>query len=223
VSAAERLPASFLAPLFESVVARAIEPVEDAVAELAEGEAELIARAVASRRREFSTGRRLARRLLAERGVVAGPILRDDDRVPIWPAQFTGSISHSRDYAVVALCAAEDCFGVGVDVEPDEPVQPGIERIVCTEAERRWLDAADTEETARGRRVKLFFSAKEAVYKAFYPRVRVFWGFHDVTLELDEPSGRFDAILPASAGRARAEGRFVRGHGTIVSGVLAPC
>ena len=60
------------------------------------------------------------------------------------------------------------------------------------------------------------------MYKAFYPRVRVFWGFHDVTLELDESAGRFGAILPASAGRARAEGRFVRGHGTIVSGVLAP-
>jgi 4'-phosphopantetheinyl transferase EntD len=198
----------FLRPLFDPLVARAIGPVEDAVAELSEGERDLVTRAVESRRREFSTGRRLARRLLAERGLSPGPILRDDDRVPIWPASVTGSISHSRDYAVVAVCDADACFGVGIDIEPDEPVKPGIERIVCTDA--------------RGRRVKLFFSAKEAVYKAFYPRVRVFWSFHDVTLALAERRGRFIATLPASAGRAQVEGRFVRGHGTIVSGVLAP-
>ena len=210
-----------LRPLFDSTIARAIAPIEDAVAELSEVERGLIARAVESRRREFSTGRRLARRLLAERGIAPGPILRDDDRVPIWPASITGSISHCRDYAVVALCGADSCFGVGIDIEPDEAVKPGVERIVCTATERRWLDGEDGDDEARGRRVKLIFSAKEAVYKAFYPRVRVFWGFHDVALELDERRGCFVAALPTSAGRAHVEGRFVRGHGTIVSGVLA--
>ncbi len=216
------LPETFLAPLFEGGVARAIAPVEDAVAELAVEEAALVVRAVESRRREFSTGRRLARRLLAERGIAPGPILRDEDRVPIWPERIAGSISHSREFAVVAVCDAAACFGVGVDIEPDEPVKIGGERLVCTDAERSWLDGFDSDEADRGRRVKLFFSAKEAVYKAFYPRVRVFWGFHDVTLELDEHAGRFVARLPPSAGRSHAEGRFVRGHGTIVSGVLAP-
>ncbi len=211
-----------LRPLFDPSVARAIAAVEDAVAELSEVERGLIARAVESRRREFSTGRRLARRLLAERGLPPGPILRDDDRVPIWPSSVTGSISHSRDYAVVAVCDAKACFGVGIDIEPDEPVKPGIERIVCTDAERRWLDGEEGDDAARGRRVKLFFSAKEAVYKAFYPRVRVFWGFHEVSLELAERRGGFVATLPASAGRAQVEGHFVRGHGMIVSGVLAP-
>ncbi len=216
------LPESFLSPLFEPAVARAIASVVDATGELEAAEAALIARAVASRRQEFSTGRRLARRLLAARGIAPGPILRDDDRVPIWPTGITGSISHSREFAVVALCDASACFGVGVDVEPDEPVKPGIERHVCTSAERAWLDGFDQDEAERGRRVKLFFSAKEAVYKAFYPRVRVFWGFHDVTLELDEAGGRFRAALPQSADRRHAEGRFVRGHGTLVCGVLAP-
>jgi 4'-phosphopantetheinyl transferase EntD len=222
VDLAVELPESFLTPLFDAAVARAIAPVVDATAELSSEEAALVARAVESRRREFSTGRRLARRLLADRGIAPGPILRDDDRLPIWPIPITGSISHSREFAVVAICEAAACFGVGVDVEPDEPVKPGIERHVCTAAERHWLDGFDLDEAERGRRVKLVFSAKEAVYKAFYPRVRVFWGFHDVTLELDEAGGRFRAALPASAGRSHVEGRFVRGHGTIVSGVLAP-
>lgn len=216
----EKLEA-LLEPLFDPTVARAIEPVADAVAELAADERELIARAVESRRREFSTGRRLARRLLVERGIAPGSILRDADRVPIWPVGVTGSISHCREHAVVAVCDANACFGVGVDIEPDEPVKPGIERIVCTAAERSWLDGEEGGEEARGRRVKLVFSAKEATYKAFYPRVRVFWNFHDVTLELDERSGVFVATLPPSAGRSTIEGRFVRGHGTIVSGVLA--
>lgn len=210
-----------LEPLFDVSIARAIAPVEDAVAELSEAERGLIARAAESRRREFSTGRKLARRLLAERGIAAGSILRDDDRVPIWPLDVTGSISHCRDYAVVALCDADACFGLGIDIEPDEPVKPGVERIVCTDSERLWLGGGDESEEIRGRRVKLIFSAKESVYKAFYPRIRTFWNFHDVVLELDEVRGRFVAALPASAGRAFVEGRFVRGHGTIVSAVVA--
>ena len=44
-------------------------------------------------------------------------------------------------------------------------VEDLVPDIVCTETERRWLDAADADEDTRGRRVKLFFSAKEAVYK----------------------------------------------------------
>lgn len=212
---------ALLEPLFDASIARAIAPVVDAVAELTEEERSLVARAADSRRREFSTGRKLARRLLAEQGIAARSILRDDDRVPIWPPNVTGSISHCRDYAVVAVCDAHACFGLGVDIEPDEPVKPGVERIVCTEAERRGLGGGDECDPIRGRRVKLFFSAKEAVYKAFYPRVRTFWNFHDVALELDEGRGRFVAALPASAGRAHVEGRFVRGHGMIVCGVLA--
>jgi len=238
MTGAERMPASSghpiaerspLEPLFEAAHARgrvraAIAPVTDEVDSLWPAERPFIERAVAGRRREFASGRRLARRLLRELALPECAILRDDDRVPVWPAAVVGSISHSAERVVVALARAESAYGLGIDVEPDEAVKEGIERIVCTGEERAWLDRSAPGESPleRARRVKLFFSAKEAVYKAFYPRTRVFWGFHDVTLELDEPAGRLLARLPASAGQPEAEGRFVRLPGTLVSAFVIP-
>jgi len=226
------LDRAVLAPLFEAAADRvryALAPIEPEAAEalvasLLPGERALVERAVASRRREFATGRRLAHRLMAELGLPDGPLLRDADRVPTWPADVVGSISHSRELAVVAVARAAALFGIGIDVEPDEAVKEGIERIVCTAAESAWLDrvTAGQPPAERGRKVKLVFSAKEAVYKAFYPRVRVFWNFHDVTLEIDEGAGRIAARLPASADRKVAEGGFVRAEGVLVSAFVVP-
>jgi hypothetical protein len=62
---------------------------------------EAIARAVARRRDEFTTGRRLAHEALARLGCVAASLPPDRDRVPRWPESFVGTISHSG-----SLCAA---------------------------------------------------------------------------------------------------------------------
>lgn len=199
-----------------------IVPIEAGLDALFDAERLLVEQAVASRQREFASGRRLARRLLAELGLPDAPILRDADRVPCWPEAAIGSISHCRDLAVVAVARRSAVAGIGIDIEPDEGVAEGIERIVCTAEESRWLDACGGSSELRARRVKLVFGAKEAVYKAFYPKVRVFWGFHDVTLEIDEAEGRIEARLPTSADRPRAEGAFVRAHGALVSAFVIP-
>jgi len=180
-------------------------------------ERELVASAVASRQRDFSTGRVLARRLLEARGLPREPLLRDADRVPTWPPGIVGSISHTQGLVVAAVAASGAFQGIGVDVEPDEPVGEGVERVVCRVAERPWLEAEGDSE--RGRRCKIVFSIKEAVYKAFYPRVRVFWNFHDVELEIDLEAERFEARLPESAGRPSIGGRVVRRGGWILSAV----
>ena len=213
--------------LFEPTVRIGIAPVRDELADLSAAERALVEGAVRTRKNEFATGRRLAHRLLAELGVAAGPILRDADRVPIWPEGIVGSISHSRTLAVAALARAAHGSGIGIDIEPDVAVRDGVERVVCTPFEQTWLDSAPSitpsdpdPRSDRARWVKLFFSAKESVYKAFFPRIRVFWGFHEVELEIDPVAGRFDASLPASADRQRITGRFARKDGVIVSGVL---
>lgn len=178
----------------------------------------LVERAVASRRREFSTGRVLARRLLARLGAPDGPILRSEDRVPIWPAGWGGSISHCTGLCVVAVAPLARQRGLGIDVEPDEPVSDGIERVVCRGGEHAWIDAAP-DASARARRVKLVFSVKEATYKAFYPELRTFWSFQDVEVEIDEAGGRFLARLPEGPDVRAIEGRVLRRRGWILSSV----
>ena len=198
--------------------------IVDRTAELIGAEDEAIARAVDSRRAEYATGRVFARSLLESLGAPRVPLLREPDtRLPLWPDAFVGSITHSDALCVVAVARATDHAGVGLDVEPDAPTDSEIERVVLRDHEHDWVGqgaGADPEE--RSRRCRLVFSAKEAVYKAFYPRTRTFWSFQDVVLDLDLEAGSFEASLPESAGRAKATGLVVRREGWIFSAVALP-
>lgn len=207
-----------LAGLFAASVRTETATLEYGRPDLRPGERRLIERAVESRQREFATGRVVARRLLTELGFPGFELLRDDDRVPIWPTSVVGSISHTAHRCVVAVTRDPEIIGLGLDIERDTPTKTGLERRICTARERAWLaESGDPDE--RGRRCKLVFSAKEAVYKSFFPRLREFWGFQSVELDVDLETGCFEAALPASSGRATIPGRFRRREGFLVTAV----
>ncbi len=132
-----------------------------------------------------------------------------------------GSISHTatqdRGLCVVAVARAEQHHGVGVDVEPDAPVSQGLEASICCVQELEWIAVEGRAEL--GRRCRIVFSVKEAVYKAFFPRVREVWGFMEVGVEIDLQGEVFRASLPKNAGRSEIEGRILRREGWILSGV----
>lgn len=194
--------------------------IGDHVAELATEERAFIETAVAKRQHEFATGRLLARRLLARLGHPDFPLLRAEDRIPVWPAGVVGSISHASHVCLAAVAEASVCGGIGIDLEPDEAVDADIERVICRDGEHAWVAAAGEGE--RGRRRRIVFSVKEAVYKAFYPRTRTFWSFQDVSVEIDLSGGSWRAHLPESAGVAEAEGRVALREGWIVSAIALP-
>jgi 4'-phosphopantetheinyl transferase EntD len=206
-----------LADLFDADVQAASSPLVFDPDDLPAGESALVARAVDSRRREFSTGRVLARTLLRQLGAEIPELLRDTDRVPLWPSEVVGSISHCGDLCAVAIGKSSRFRGIGLDVEPDVPVKEGVERIVCRDSEHAWLDAASGDE--RSRRIKIIFSVKEAVYKAFYPELRTFWSFQDVETEIDLDGERFSASLPEGPEVREIEGRVARREGWILSAV----
>ncbi len=208
---------TLLRKLFDEEILVASSPLVFGEDDLTPGERQLVAKAVVSRRCEFSTGRVLARGLLRELGSETAELLRDSDRVPIWPEGVVGSISHCDDLCAVAIGDRARFRGVGLDVEPDEPVKEGVERVVCGPGESAWLDLAKGEE--RSRRIKMVFSIKEAVYKAFYPELRAFWGFQDVQTEIDLEGERFRASLPEGPEVREIEGRVVRRQGWILSAV----
>lgn len=203
--------------LFDDDVQILSSPLRFRAEDLPSAEAALVARAVDSRRSEFATGRELARTLLRRMGCEVSELLRDDDRVPCWPERVVGSISHCDDLCVVAIAPSTDYRGIGLDVEPDEPVKEGVERIVCRPGERTWLESVPPLE--RPRRIKLIFSVKEAVYKAFYPELRTFWSFQDVETEIDLEAGSFKASLPEGTEVREIEGRVARREGWILSAV----
>ena len=199
-------------------------------------EGDLVARAVAGRRREFLTGRNLARAALADLGVPPGPIGRRPDRSPAWPSGVIGSISHTDGLVAAAVArprrpgttggAPERLVGLGLDVEVDQPLPEEVAARVLRADERLALGTANTTEST------VVFSAKESVFKAVNPMTGRWLEPEDVEIRLDPDgtpasgpagSGTFEARL-AMAGPddpSLVAGRWVRLGGWVVTACVA--
>lgn len=142
----------------------------------------------------------LTAHVLTSLGVAGDLSARGAAGEPLWPAGVCGSISHTMDAngAVAVVCAAAKgrYQSIGLDL------QNAIRKPACNLRERIVIGAENPRtdfETLR------LFSAKEAVYKAFYPLVKQFFGFSDAELLWDESSqiyrGRLlKQLSPFSAG-----------------------
>lgn len=149
-----------------------------------------VGRAVDKRRREFTTGRACARLALERLGIDAVPILNGERGEPLWPSGVVGSITHCRGYRACAVARVGDVAAVGVDAEVDEPLPEGVLEQVAFGRELAMV-------AGRGAGVcldRLLFSAKEAVYKAWFPLAHRWLGFEDVELTIDV-GGAFGARL----------------------------
>ncbi|WNI19040.1 4'-phosphopantetheinyl transferase family protein [Actinacidiphila sp. ITFR-21] len=193
-------------------------------------EAEAITKAVAKRRAEYTAGRACARAALAAFGAPSGPILRDARRgAPVWPAGFVGSITHTEGYRAAAVARAGDILTLGIDAEPHGPLPDGVlDVILATPAEQAALDRLTAEHPAF-RWDRLLFSAKETVYKAWYPFHRRMLGFKEAELLFTRdpdtaagPAGGPAAGPRTAAGTPGAPGGLADGSGTYTARLLIP-
>lgn len=145
-----------------------------------EAEERLIDGACNKRRREFRAGRHCAHRALNRLGMPDQPILRYQDGSPIWPDGYLGSITHCRDLCLAACARHDPIRGIGLDVEPLEPLKPGLASKIQIAKETACLRTPGAKLPDR-----LVFSAKESLYKCFYPIVKRFFGFHSVEIMID--------------------------------------
>ena len=158
------------------------------------GEHQLIAGAVDGRRREFVTARRCARRALAGLGHPPTAILSGLRREPLWPAGVVGSITHCPGYRAAAVARSAELAGLGIDAEPHGPLPEGVAEQVVLPAERVQLARlAATHPGIRWDRV--LFSAKESVYKAWYPMTGRWLGFDEAHLSFDPAASAFRARI----------------------------
>ncbi|GGS12499.1 4'-phosphopantetheinyl transferase [Streptomyces aureoverticillatus] len=155
-------------------------------------EAAYVAKAVLKRQREFATARHCARLALAQVGVPPGPILRGDKGEPLWPDDIVGSMTHCLGYRAAVVARPDAVTSVGVDAEPAEPLSdPGVLDLVSDEAERATLAALAVEQPAVPWD-RLLFSAKESVYKAWFPLTKRWLGFEEAHLDI-RADGTFTA------------------------------
>jgi len=157
-------------------------------------EKEAIGRAVEKRRREFRTGRACARDALAQLGVEAQAIPSGPRGAPQWPAGIVGSITHCDGYRACAVARSADLLTIGIDAELDAPLPDGVIGDIALPEERRALEALAAAEPAVSWD-RLLFSAKEAVYKAWFPLAERWLGFEDARVEIDRERNAFSAQL----------------------------
>ncbi|OPG10209.1 4'-phosphopantetheinyl transferase [Microbispora sp. GKU 823] len=183
----------------------------------------LIARAVDRRRREFVTGRHCARLALARIGVTPVPIPRGERGAPVWPAGTVGSITHCSGYRAAAVASTDVARAVGIDAEPHEPLSEEVLVTIASPGEiaaLRALGDADGEVCWD----RILFSAKESVYKVWFPLTGRWLDFSEAVVDI-EPSGTFRARLlvadPAMGTRA-LRGRWVVSDGHIATSIALP-
>lgn len=134
-------------------------------------------------RRASGAARIVARSLVEQLGHKWAALPKSPAGPPIWPEGVLGSLAHDSSVAVAAVAPRENLAGIGIDIEPAEALPAELLEFVITPRERASL-AADP---CAGR---LFFVAKEAVYKAVFPLDHQFLGHHDVEIDLANQKAR---------------------------------
>ena len=131
-----------------------------------------------ARRRASGAARLAARRLLPElNGDAAAPLPRSTSGAPAWPDSFVGSLAHDDSYGAAAIGRRGALVGIGIDIEPAEPLPADLVDFVLTPPERRETSADPVAQ-------RLVFAAKEAVYKAIHPLDGSALEYADITIRL---------------------------------------
>ncbi|MGH3377385.1 MAG: 4'-phosphopantetheinyl transferase family protein [Actinoallomurus sp.] len=187
----------------------------------------VVARAVDKRRREFTTARGCARKALATLGLPPSPIVPGERGAPAWPAGVVGSMTHCDGFRAAAVAREERVRTVGLDAEPNGPLPEGVREAIATPTEIDWLAERDGD----GSGVfwdRLIFSAKESIYKAWFPLTHLWLDFEEAIVTPDPAAGTFEARLlvpgPVVDGRRLSgfAGRWIVANGLVATAITVP-
>ncbi|MFF2045652.1 4'-phosphopantetheinyl transferase [Kitasatospora sp. NPDC058170] len=214
---AEILPASVVVEAaYDDPPQARLEPAEEAV----------VAKAVETRRREFTTVRHCARLALGRLGVPYRPLVPGLRGAPSWPDGVIGSMTHCAGYRAAAVARPGDLASLGVDAEPALALPEGVLEAIALPGEQERIGKL-LAELPHLPWDRLLFSAKEAVYKAWFPLTGLFLEFAEADITLD-PDGTFHAVLlvpgPVVGGRTVGafDGRWIVRDGLLATAIAVP-
>jgi 4'-phosphopantetheinyl transferase EntD len=118
-----------------------------------------------------------------------------------------------------------DVVSMGIDAEPNKETAADVIGAVTDEAERAHLAELAAAEPGIGWG-RLLFSAKESVYKTWFPLTGRWLGFDDASVEIDPAARTFTARLrvpgPTVNGGPRNSfsGRWIVRDGLIITAIV---
>lgn len=136
-----------------------------------------------ARRAEYLAGRLAASLAMTEvEGALGtGQIGMNEDRSPVWPSGFAGSISHTLGYACSLVAHADRYPLIGIDIETIMDVKTAFE-VHSMIASCREMAELESSGLSYQESLTLLFSAKETLYKTLYPATKTFMHFSDAEL-----------------------------------------
>lgn len=189
------------------------------------GEEAAVARAVPKRRMEYTTARACAREAMMRLGLRPVAILSGQRGEPCWPRQLVGSITHCDGYRGAVLGRRREVASIGIDAEPNAPLPDLVLEAVSLPEERAWI-AACLRSHPQVSWDRLLFSAKESVYKVWYPLAPGYLDFSHAAITVDPDRGAFTARLlvpgPRLGGETltRLSGRWIVVDSIILTAVV---
>jgi 4'-phosphopantetheinyl transferase EntD len=147
-------------------------------------------------------------------------LLRGPRGEPRWPAGVVGSITHCAGYRAAAVAASTRAAAIGIDAEPDQSLPDGVLDVIAIPVELPMLRrlAASRPDVSWER---MLFSAKESVFKAWYPLAGHSLDFDEAAVAFDL-SGRFTARILVDAAVNVYIGRWLAVDGLVVTGIVVP-
>lgn len=141
------------------------------------------------RKADFLAGRYCARKALAQFGLNDFQVRIGDNRNPLWPIGYHGSISHTSNLATAIVCNDERHAGLGIDIETviQDDCLNEIKNYVLTGQE---LCLLKSKIFTMNEVVTIIFSLKESFFKAAYQLTREYLDFDAIRiLSIDRASG----------------------------------
>jgi 4'-phosphopantetheinyl transferase EntD len=129
---------------------------------------------------QFCAGRRCANTALRRLGHIGAEVARGNAGEPLWPRGVVGSITHGAGRCAAVVAPRDNTLiGLGIDVARHAPLADRVARRVLPGSCWPGLDIVPGIQWGA-----VVFSAKEAVFKAWYPLARSFLRFADAHLEV---------------------------------------
>ncbi|GGY08549.1 4'-phosphopantetheinyl transferase family protein [Streptomyces hiroshimensis] len=190
-------------------------------------EAAVVARAVPKRQQEFAAVRACARRALGRLGLPPMPLVPNRRGAPQWPDGVVGSMTHCDGFQAAVVARADTLASVGIDAEPNGPLPEGVLGVIALPSERAAVQRLAAERPGV-HWDRLLFSAKESVFKTWYPLTGQELDFVEAELEIDPGARTFSARLlvpgPVVGGVRLGgfTGRWAAGGGFVLTAVALP-
>ena len=134
-------------------------------------EKKIVFKASNKRKKEFYGGRIGVKISLKKLGIENFPVLQDKNRLPIFPKNIYGSISHTKNICITAISNNKLFNSIGIDIELNYRLKKKLWNKVLTYEEINWLTSNNFNHNYQLLLATTMFSIKESFFKLQYPIV----------------------------------------------------